>query len=347
MRSIKSLISLVVFFAISSFSAYGQITASAPTNIIQQIARATSFSSTTQSTPASINQIQNTTNTVINPVELRNTVEQDAEAFGLLINEEALARISGGSSESSETQLVRIGGIENENAGRFDLEPNLNTIVYDTGLMTLTNEATSGSAISGNYNNDSSNRIFDATAGAQQARIKVFVDFKRRVLWGEVESRIKLQGEASQMINNYVGGSSAITSLPVDKELTHSIDPATDKPLPLVAATGIEYVEPYAWLDKHGITSLLLEDGTQAPYLNETERLDMQFNTARTANGGANNIYVGARFTTPGSGTTGQSTASFEASHAANDASATDFAAGVVRYSATATTTAKNFTGNN
>ena len=54
-------------------------------------------------------------------------------------------------------------------------------------------------------------------------------DFKRKVLWGEVESRIKLQGEASQMINNYVGGSSAITSLPVDKELTHSIDPATDK----------------------------------------------------------------------------------------------------------------------
>mgnify|MGYP003330436986 CR=1 FL=1 len=347
MRSIKSLIHLIIFFTVSSFSVYAQITPSAPTNLIQQIASATSFSSTTQSTPASINQIQNTTNTVINTVELRNTVEQDAEAFGLMVNEEALARISGESSGSSNTQLVRIGGIENENAGRFDLEPNLNTIVYDTGLMTLTNEATSGSAISGNYNNDSSNRIFDATTGAQQARIKVFVDFKRKVLWGEVESRIKLQGEASQMINNYVGGSSAITSLPVDKELTHSIDPATDKPLPLVAATGIEYVEPYAWLDKHGITSLLLEDGTQAPYLNETERLDMQFNTSRTANGGANNILVGARFTTPGSGTAGQSTASFEASHAANDASATDFATGVVRYSATATTTAKNFTGNN
>ena len=155
MRSIKSLIRLIIFFTVSSFSVYAQITASAPTNIIQQIARATSFSSTTQSTPASINQIQNTTNTVINPVELRNTVEQDAEAFGLMVNEEALARISGESSGSSNTQLVRIGGIENENAGRFDLEPNLNTIVYDTGLMVLTNEANSGSAISGNYNNDS------------------------------------------------------------------------------------------------------------------------------------------------------------------------------------------------
>ena len=186
MKIFKNLFYLIIILIFSSKSVFAEITASTPTNIIQKIASATSFTSTiSQSSAQNANIIQNTTSTVINGKELRKTVQQDAKTFGLLVNEAALARESG--IASTNKQLVQIGGPKNLYEGREDLEPTLDTIVYDTGIMTLTKEG-------GHYNDDSSNTIFDATSGAQQARVKVYVDFKRKVLWGDVESRITLTG---------------------------------------------------------------------------------------------------------------------------------------------------------
>lgn len=328
MRNIKFLISIIVFLSWSSVSALSDVTAGAPTNLIQRIASATSFTTTTQSSSLNSGTIQNTTSSVIDGKQLRKTVEQEAKAFGLLVNEAALARASG--VASTNKQMVQIGGPKNIYEDKRDLEPTLDTIVYDTGLVTLTKEG-------GHYNDDTSNTIFDATSGAQQGRIKVYVDFKRKVLWGDVESRITLTGE-TQMTNTYVGASGAITTLPVDKELIHTIDDGTNQALPVNS-------EPYPWLNKHATTSLVKADGSLAPYYDASERSDMQTNVSH-GTGGDNNVLVEARFTTTGSGTPGQSTVSFEASHAAANASASDFADGVVRYSATVETTATKYTGN-
>ena len=229
MKMIKNLFNLIIILSLSCTAVFAEITASAPTNIIQKIASATSFTSTSQSSAQNANVIQNTTSSVINGKELRKTVQQDAKTFGLLVNEAALARESG--ITSTNKQLVKIGGAKNLYEGREDLEPTLDTIVYDTGLMTLTKEG-------GHYNDDSSNTIFDTTSGAQQARVKVYVDFKRKVLWGDVESRITLSG-ASQMTNTYTGSSAAITSLPVDKELVHTVSSTTGLTLDPDGAVGV------------------------------------------------------------------------------------------------------------
>ena len=324
MRSIKFLISIIVFLSWSSVSALSDVSAGAPTNLIQRIASATSFTSTTQSSSLNSGTIQNTTSSVIDGKQLRKTVEQEAKAFGLLVNEAALARESG--IASTNKQLVKIGGPKNIYEDKRDLEPTLDTIVYDTGLMTLTKEG-------GHYNDDSSNTIFDASA-TQQARVKVYIDFKRKIFWGSVDSKITLDG-ASQMNNTYNGASADITSLPIDKELTHSIDDATGNPLSITD-------EPYPWYSKHATTSLVKADGTLAQYYDSFEEADMKKNVSH-ASGGDKNILVGAKFTTSGSGTPGQTTASFEASHAAKNASDADFADGVVRYSATVETTATKF----
>ena len=326
MKNIKSLLCVVILFSSVGVSVLAEITASAKTNLIQKIASATSFTSTNQSSAQNANAIQNTTSSAIDGKQLRKTVQQDAKAFGLLVNEAALARVSGEASQN--TQLVRIGGAKNLYEGKKDLEPTLDTIVYDTGLVNLTKEG-------GNYNDDSSNTIFATTAGAQQGRIKVYVDFKRKVLWGDVESRITLTGE-SQMTNTYVGGANEITSLPVDKELIHTIDDGTNQPLAINS-------EPYAWENKHATTSLVKADGSLATYEYPSDKPAMLKNVSH-GTGGDNNVLVGARFTTTGSGTPGQSTVSFEASHAAANASATDFVDDkVVRYSSTVETTATKF----
>ena len=325
MKNLKIFTSSLLILSLSSLSVMSEITPSTPTNLIQKIASATSFTSTTQNNAQSISQIQNATSSAIDSKQIRKTVNEDAKKFGLLINEAALSRLTG--EANSKKQMVQIGGPKNIYEDKRDLEPNLDTIVYDTGLVTLTKEA-------GHYNNDNTNTIFDTTAGAQQARIKVYVDFKRKVLWGDIESRVTLSG-GSQMTNTYTGGSSAITSLPVDKELTHTLVSSTGKPLATAS-------EPWPWETKHATTSLVRSDGSLAPYYDNSERLDMQKNLSH-GSGGDNNIYIGARFTTSGSGTPGQSTASFEASHAAANASASDYADGVVRYSATVETTATKY----
>ena len=361
MKMIKNLFNLIIILSLSCTAVFAEITASAPTNIIQKIASATSFTSTSQSSAQNANVIQNTTSTVINGKELRKSVQQDAKTFGLLVNEAALARESG--ITSTNKQLVKIGGAKNLYEGKKDLEPTLDTIVYDTGLMTLTKEG-------GHYNDDSSNTIFDGTSGAQQARVKVYVDFKRKVLWGDVESKITLTG-ASQITNTYIGSSAAITSLPVDKELIHTISSTTGKPLLLGdgCATGAgcpgttNNLEPFAYEKNNSqfLNSLLDENGNIQSYDDtfNTADIDMADMVKNVTHGGSGstlgdkNVLVQARFLTTGSGTPGKSVASFEASNAGscgNSSSSTcstseqnTFKDSVVRYSATVETTAKKY----
>lgn len=344
MKMIKNLFNLIIILSLSCTAVFAEITASAPTNIIQKIASATSFTSTSQSSAQNTNVIQNTTSSVINGKELRKTVQQDAKTFGLLVNEAALARESG--ITSTNKQLVKIGGAKNLYEGREDLEPTLDTIVYDTGLMTLTKEG-------GHYNDDSSNTIFDTTSGAQQARVKVYVDFKRKVLWGDVESRITLSG-ASQMTNTYTGSSAAITSLPVDKELLHTVSSTTGLPLDRTADPSLNgNAEPYPYLKNNNdfLNSLLDANGNIASYDPAYAADDMADMVKNVAHGtsGDKNVLVQARFLTTGSGTPGKSVASFEASNAASCGSSCStseqntFKDSVVRYSATVETTAQKY----
>ena len=348
MKKINCLLCTIILLSLSSASVLADVTASTPTNLIQKIASATSYTSTSQSSAQNVNVIQNTTSKVIDGKKLRKTVEQDAKTFGLLINEAALARESG--VASTNKQMVQIGGPKNLYEGREDLEPTLDTIIYDTGLMTLTKEG-------GHYNDDSSNTIFDATSGAQQARVKVYVDFKRKVLWGDVESRITLTG-ASQMTNTYTGSSSAITSLPVDKELIHTVSSTTKLPLDRTGTPSLNgNAEPYAYLKNNDnfLNSLLDTSGDIAPYLPaaqggapDDDLADMVKNVAH-GTGGDGNVLVQARFTTTGSGTPGKSVASFEASNAASCGSSCSsseqntFKDSVVRYSKTVETTATKY----
>ena len=344
MKKINCLLCTIILLSLSSASVLADVTASTPTNLIQKIASATSYTSTSQSSAQNVNVIQNTTSKVIDGKKLRKTVEQDAKTFGLLINEAALARESG--VASTNKQMVQIGGPKNLYEGREDLEPTLDTIIYDTGLMTLTKEG-------GHYNDDSSNTIFDATSGAQQARVKVYVDFKRKVLWGDVESRITLSG-ASQMTNTYTGGSAAITSLPVDKELIHTVSGSTKLALDRTATPSLNGdAEPYAYLKNTNnfLNSLLDANGDIASYnpaFADDDMADMVKNVAH-GTGGDGNVLVQARFTTTGSGTPGKSVASFEASNAASCGSSCSsseqntFKDSVVRYSKTVETTATKY----
>jgi len=357
MKTLKYLISIIIFLFANTAFVFSDITASAPTNLIATIAAASSFSTINENTAESSELVQNITSEAIDTEQVLEAVQEGAEIFGQQNDDEALATFA---SEDTATLTV-IGGEENVFASRRDLEPNLDTIVYDTGVMILTNEATSGSDIATNYNNDSSNTIFDATSGAQTARIKIYVDFKRNVLFGEIESTVTLQG-GSGMTTLAKGGAKDISTLnfgePIDGELTKTLDTGTGALMPDADAPFAYYDlgegNPTAKDGKHSITSIVRANGTPASfefgYDDENERKAFQKEYSHdSTSGGEGNVLIGARFKTPGEGTFGTSTASFEASHGSGAAntSAADYIGAdgdrkVVRYSATVNTTATN-----
>jgi hypothetical protein len=357
MKTLKYLISVIIFLFANTAFVFSDITASVPTNLIATIAAASSFSTINESTAESSELVQNITSEVIDTEQVLEAVQEGAEIFGQQNDDEALAAFA---SEDTATLTV-IGGEENVFASRRDLEPNLDTIVYDTGVMILTNEADSGSDIANNYNDDSSNTIFDATPGAQTARIKIYVDFKRNVLFGEIESTVTLQG-GSGMTTLAKGGAKVISpdTLPLDGELTKTLDTGTGALMPDVDApyayydTGGEGNPPTAENGKHSITSIVRENGTPASFefprnsdaTNTNERKAFQKQYSHVGDG-EKDILIGARFFTPGEGTLATSTASFEASFGGPDDDAAVYIGAdgdrkVVRYSATVNTTATN-----
>ena len=347
MRTLKLFFYSLIFMFFNIGLVFSDITASVPTNLIQSIATSSSFSSLEQISPEAASEIQNTTSSIVDGDALIEEIQESAELFGEMLNEVG---------EESTNKFVVLGGKKNEFEDKRDLEPTLSTIIYDTGLITLDREG-------GHYdidNEDPSGNSKTIFSGTQQARVKVYVDFNRRVLFGSVESRISL-ADGSKMTNTYNGASTKISDevLPVDKELVHTVSSTTGLTLDPDGAVGINGDgEPFPYDKNTGqfLNSLLDENGDIAPYeLGGAADDDLQdmVKSVSHGTGGDKNVIVQARFLTSGSdGTPGKSVASFEAYNGVpcsgicnTAAEKTNFKDGIERYSKTVTTTATKYTG--
>ena len=350
MKNLKILILSLVFLISNYFAVYSDITASSPTNIIQRIASTSSYTSLDQNNAQAANEIQNVTDTLLDGEQLRETVELEAEVFGLQLKE---------TEGSNEEQLVTLNS-KKEPELEFP-EPNLDTIVYDTGLMTLT--ANTSAQYNGGAGDDTN--IF---SGEQQARVRVYIDFKRQKQWGSIESHITLTNEngGETMVNVTEGGARTVTELPVtNSQLTRVISSATTDPLNIGAEPPLfgNEEEPYIY-DKHSINSLLKDNttptlglylGVDPKTTQSVDFADLQKSVSH-GTGGDKGVLIGAKFSTGAGGTLGTSTASFEVSNVgpcANGDGCTvsgtneiaNVITSIVRLDATATTTATKYTG--
>jgi hypothetical protein len=346
--------------------ASADITQGSLSNVITQIASSSSFTPSDQNNPETISEIQSqTVSAGLESEQLEQSVDEAAESFVAVTSNSS-------SSSEGEVAMVTIGG--NPLEGRTDLEPTLDTLIYDTGLMKL--EQAAGAQ----YVADSTN-IFQ---GDQFARIKVFIDFKKEVQYGFVESHITLTTAANadnsgkKMVNVFDGGAKVIgdgagqVELPIDSELIHSISSDTGNPLriddnnPPASFTLVDNDEsPYSY-DKHSINSLLKDNSTptSADYIKagfpEEDLHDMIKNVSHGGSGatlGDKAVLVQAKFTTVGEGTPGTSTASFEVTAAGacaadisdfslcTSAEKNAFTTGIVRLEKTVTTEAVKHTG--
>ena len=348
MKNLKILILSLVFLISNYFAVYSDITASSPTNIIQRIASTSSYTSLDQNNAQAANEIQNVTDTLLDGEQLRETVELEAEVFGLQLKE---------TEGSNEEQLVTLNS-KKEPELEFP-EPNLDTIVYDTGLMTLT--ANTSAQYNGGAGDDTN--IF---SGEQQARVRVYIDFKRQKQWGSIESHITLTNEngGETMVNVTEGGARTVTELPVtNSQLTRVISSATTEPLNIGAELPLfgNEEEPYMY-DKHSINSLLKDNttptlglylGVDPKTTQSADFADLQKSVSHGTDGDKG-VLIGAKFSTGAGGTLGTSTASFEVSNVGACASGdgctvsgtneiANVITSIVRLEATKTTTATKF----
>ena len=362
MKNVK-IFTLSLFFLVGNyFAVLADLTASAPSNMISSIASSSSFTSLDQNSA----QAQNVTDNLLDSEQLEEEVQSGAETFGAQQNDTTLV------AAVEKEQLVTLNNTKVP--GLEYPEPNLDTIIYDTGLMTLT--ANTSAQYNGGAGDDAN--IF---SGEQKARVHVYVDFVRQKQWGFVESHITLRkasdsdNDGKTMVNIFDGGARTVTELPIiNSQLTHIISSSTGGPLEIPSPYRPTFDgdhQPWTY-DKHSINSILQDKSTPTIALYQTvspenfadtelargARKDfadaqkaMSHNDDNTK--GDRGVLVQAQFSTGANGALGTSTASFEVSNAAQCTEATgcssaeiaNIKTSIIRFEATATTSAAKYTG--
>ena len=357
MKKNKFIIFLLVFFLGFNLNSQAEMTAPTPSVVLAQLATATSFSSDVQLDQVSIDTINESTANVVDPEALKAEVELGAAEFGKKIDEAALAVLAGDADDEQVLMVLSTNPLaENPYDKRKDLEPTLGTYIYDSGMMTLTRNLNEGANTLYNENTDT---IFETENGVvQQARVTVYIDFKRQVLWGDLETKITLN-DKEQFNKTVVGSSATVTRGPINKQLSVVYEQDTTK-----ITDAESFSKEGVFLPtKHDTTSLMLADGTAAPYTDGTaqenlfDEADMRLYISHDggnfpdtlsedeANGG---VLAGARIILGNDASTGELTAALEAATgrvSIDDLSDNDFVKTIIRYDQTVNVEAKIFEG--
>ena len=294
-------------------------------NILSQIASATSFTSNDNNN-IDINNVNQSTSSFVSLEELKENVTIDAAALGLTVDEKALTALTSG-DKFSTAGLDNLGDVE----GFGELEtPDAtpDTYVYDTGLMTLTRDTS--------YANKS---IFSTADGAQQGRIQVFIDFEKKLFWGDVIAYPTVNSNALQNGDkDYANpslGTAAITSLPVTGNANYTIRYDID------GMTG-SVTDDSACGDsscRTNATTLNMDDGSPNDGDNSNMKKYMNHNgTVSNSGNSYGGIVVHGEFATATLSSNGTATIAFEAADC-NGCNDSDFAGSIERWSATGTTT--------
>ena len=353
MKKNKFIISLLVFFLGFNLNSQAEMTLAAPSTVMTQLATATSFSSDIPLEQASINIINETTAAVVNPEAMRESVEADAAAFGLKIDEAALAALTGEELDGEEVLMALNSGALNDLGGRLDLEPTLGTYIYDSGMMDLTKNT---STVDGEAIYNQNDTIF-ATGEVQQGRVTVYIDFKRQVQWGDMEFNTRLASQSEHTNIKVNGGSSIVDSIPIDRQLLQVLE--QDGTVMERDETPLGAVYGLVQYDKHNIVSMVQENGTPATF---TSNNDLEYDTEDRKNfqrimshsgtisqqnttNSDGGILLGAQILTGVDASTGTLTAMIEASTVDGNASAIDYKAGIIRYDQTVEVKAQIFAG--
>ena len=208
---------VIIILLFKSYSFAG-ISIPTPSITLNQIANSLSHSASNIENIESIN-VQ--TSSIINSSDLKKNIKADAEKFNLKIDASAaeiLASMTSTDSDSISAALSQMESNITELAEDYVPTLDQDTIVYDTGWVTLTKKTTYDSK---SYHTD--NQVFDASA-AQQMRGKVYVNFKKREVSADMSAKITLVHDGNgEKRYDWNTGAATFNSVPVVAEATRRL----------------------------------------------------------------------------------------------------------------------------
>ena len=200
--------SILLLLIVNSYSGVTSATQSSFT--ISQIAKSLGHSSSNTANQQSNNT---TTSSIIDTVNLKADIQADAAKFGLTVDTAAADILSGISSTDSKSVSAALTSLT-DNLTQLDDDyvstPDQNTIVYSMAWTDL-EKVTSydGKTYSSN------NNVFSAS-GTQQTRGKVYVNFKKKEIWADIDVKLtRAEGATSTLQTNYNSGTAGFTSVPI------------------------------------------------------------------------------------------------------------------------------------
>ena len=333
MKYIKILtfVFLISLITNSSLFAGVSVPTTANFNILSKIASASSYTSNNNNN-VNIKNVNQSTSSFVSVEELKKNVEMDAAKLGLTVDEKALTALTSG-DKFSTAGLDNLGDVEG--LGLLETpDATPDTYVYDTGLMTLTRDT--------DYANKN---IFSTADGAQQGRIQVFIDFEKKLFWGDIIAYPTVNSNALQNGDkDYANpslGTASITSLPVTGNTNYTIRYDID------GMTG-SVTDDSACGDsscRTNATTLNMDDGAPNTGNNSIMKKYMNHNgTVSNSGNSFGGIVVHGEFATATLSSNGTATIAFEAADC-NGCNDSDFAGSIERWSATGSAAAKKGEG--
>ena len=342
-------------FIILLFNSYSFAGVSTPTPTTALNKIASSMSHSAINNAQTVANISSATSTLLNSSEITAGIQASAAKFGLNIDTEAATILAGVDISSSTSISTAMAQLESNIEGRdWDYVPTLDqdTIVYETEWFALQKVGTQAGANPSNMTSFDYATTHDVfTEGVDQmAKGKIFVNFKKRDVWAEMELKLTLVEETNNAAANtqqaisYTSGTAGFDDVPVVADEARRISQT-------FGVTGTGFDQPASGEHntmKASSTTLQATCCTGGSWWESAENRASEYNHD---NDGGNqdaweSVYMYGKFTTASEGGTALGQVAVEAGHHDDNSDEAGFVASIERHEASGAITGKAYEGN-
>ena len=322
-----------------------------PSTAINKIA--SSMSHSAKNNAQTIANVSSATSSLLNSSKISAGIQATAAKFGLSIDTEAATILASVDTSSSASISKAMAQLDSNIRGLgYDYVPTLDqdTIVYETEWFALQKVGTQAGANPSNMTSFDYATTHDVfTEGVDQmAKGKIFVNFKKRDVWAEMELKLTLVEETNnaaantQQLISYTSGTATFDEVPVVADEARRISQTFG-----VTGTGFDQPASGEHNTMKASATALQASCCTGSWWDSAENRASEYNHD---NDGGNqdaweSVYMYGKFTTPSEGGTALGEIAVEAGHHDDNSDEAGFVASIERHEASGSITGKAYEG--
>tara|TARA_B100001123_G_scaffold189515_1_gene216364 strand:- start:27931 stop:28944 length:1014 start_codon:yes stop_codon:yes gene_type:complete len=323
-------------FIILFFNSYvlAGVSTPTPTTTLNKIANSMSHSAKNNAQTAS--NISSATSTLLNSSKITAGIQASAAKFGLSINTEAATILAGVDTSSSASISKAMAQLESNIEGRdWDYVPTADqdTIVYETPWFALEKVTTSSM---NDFTYASTHDVFKENVD-QMVKGKVYVNFKKRDMWAEMDLKLTLTQETYlaeagvQQLVEFQSGTATFNELPIVAEDVARLSPD-------LGVTGTAFAGENGTMKKNATELIDLQ--YSSGWYSSKENMISEYNHDQSTTS-YEAIYFWGKFTTASEGGTALGQIAVEGGHHDDNSEEQQFVESIERQEASGSITGK------